>query len=148
MSGIVCAIRGGPGSRATIARAIEQARETGEPLIFLYVVDLDFLLRTETSRVRTISEEMHQMGEFILLAAQAKAMEKGVTAQGVVRHGNVIEEITGLCHEIGASCCILGRPQAEQESNVFTADTLEQFCEYAEEQVGAKIIVLDEKESP
>jgi len=146
MSGIVCAIRGGPGSRATIANAIDLARESGEPLVFVYVVDLEFLSRTGISRVRTISEEMHQMGEFILLAAQTQAAEQGVTAQGVVRHGNVREEIAELCQDIGATTCVMGRPQAGQESNVFTADMLEQFGVFTEEQVGVRVVVMDDDE--
>ena len=43
MSGILCAIRGGPASKATIARAIDLAHETGARLVFLYIVNLDFL---------------------------------------------------------------------------------------------------------
>ena len=71
MSGILCAIRGGPNSQPTIEQAVVLAQETGLPLWFLYVVNLGFLTHTSTSRVRTISEQMHQMGEYILLTAQA-----------------------------------------------------------------------------
>ena len=43
MPGILCAVRGGPASQPTIAKAIALAQETGLPLYFLYVVNLDFL---------------------------------------------------------------------------------------------------------
>ena len=43
MSGVICAVRGGPDSQSTVARAIALARESGLPLYFLYVVNLDFL---------------------------------------------------------------------------------------------------------
>ena len=68
MPGIVCAVRGGTDSQATIAEAIDLAQGTGLQLYFLYVVNLDFLVRTSVGRTHTISEQMHQMGEFILLA--------------------------------------------------------------------------------
>lgn len=146
MSGIVCAVRGGPGSQPTIAQAIAQAQQTGLPLYFLYVVDLDFLSHTSSSRVQTISKQMHQMGEFILLTAQTAAAAQGVNAEGVVRHGDVVEEITGLCHEIGADYLILGRPQGreeEEEESVFTQDMFKQFVAQIEEQTGARVVLPD-----
>jgi nucleotide-binding universal stress UspA family protein len=140
MSGIVCAIRGGPASQPTISRAIVLAQETGLPLRFLYVVNLDFLSQTPTSRVHTISQEMHQMGEFILLMAQEAAARQGVIAERVVRHGSVGEELIGLCHELDADYLVLGKPRVEQEDTVFTQDLLHQFVARTEEQTGAKVI--------
>jgi nucleotide-binding universal stress UspA family protein len=141
MSGIVCAIRGGPDSQAAIAKAIALARQTDLPLYFLYVVNLDFMSHTTSTRVHTISEEMRQMGEFILLAAQAQASTHGVAAEGVVRHGNVAREIGGLCHELAVDYLVLGRPQFEKEESVFTQDLLAQFIRETEEQTGAKVVM-------
>ncbi len=143
MAGIVCAIRGGPDSQATIARSVALGKETGLPLYFLYVVNLDFLSHTSSSRTHTISEQMHQMGEFILLAAQSSAAAQGVTAQGLVRHGSVGEEIARLCHELEATYLVLGRPQVEREESVFTHNQLEQFIERIEEQTGARVVLAD-----
>jgi nucleotide-binding universal stress UspA family protein len=141
MSGIVCAIRGGPDSQTTIAEAIALARETGAPLHFLYVVNLDFMSHTTSTRVHTISEEMRQMGEFILLAAQAQASAQGIAAEGVVRRGNVAEEIVDLCRELAAGYLVLGRPQFQKEESVFTEDLLAQFIRETEEQTGAKVVM-------
>jgi nucleotide-binding universal stress UspA family protein len=144
MSGIVCAIRGGPGSQDTIARAIAQAQETGLPLYFLYVVNLDFLSHTSSSRIHTISHEMHQMGEFILLAAQSKAAAQGVQAEGVVRHGNIGNEIVEMCHELDADYLVLGWPKVQEEGedeSIFTQELLRNFIKDTEEQTGAKVIL-------
>ena len=140
MSGIVCAVRGGPASQPTIDHSVALAQETGLPLYFLYVVNLDFLTHTASSRVHTITQEMQQMGEFILLTAQSTAAAKNVTAHKIVRHGNVKEEIINLCHEIGADYVVLGRPQSEQEESHFTHDRLTQFIEKLEELTGAKVV--------
>jgi nucleotide-binding universal stress UspA family protein len=145
MSGIVCAIRGGPDSQDTIARAITQAQETGLPLYFLYVVNLDFLSHTSSSRIHTISQEMHQMGEFILLAAQSKAAAQGVQTEGVVRHGNVGNEIVELCHELDADYLVLGWPKVQAEESVFTQELLHKFIQETEEQTGAKVILPEER---
>lgn len=144
MGGIVCAIRGGPHSQPTITRSIGLARETGQPLYFLYVVNLDFLSHTTSTRVHTISGEMHQMGEFILLMAQDVAARQGVEAEGVIRHGNVGEEIIALCHELEAKYLVLGRPKAEREDTVFTRELLQQFVARTEEQTGATVVLPEE----
>jgi nucleotide-binding universal stress UspA family protein len=143
MPGIVCAVRGGPASQATIAKAISLARQTGLPLYFLYVVNLDFLSQTPTSRVHTISREMHQMGEFILLMAREAAAREGISAEGVVRHGSVGEEVIGLCHDLEASYLVLGKPRVEQEDAVFTRELLQQFIARTEEQTGATVILSE-----
>jgi nucleotide-binding universal stress UspA family protein len=145
MPGIVCAVRGGPHSQATITQSIRLAQETGQPLYFLYVVNLDFLLHTTRTRVHTISEQMSQMGEFILLTAQDAAARQGVEAKGVIRHGNVGEEIIGLCHELEADYLVLGLPKVDQEDTVFTQELLQQFVARTEEQTGAKVVFPEGK---
>ncbi|MBE2223292.1 MAG: universal stress protein [Anaerolineae bacterium] len=144
MSGIVCALRGGPASQPTINRAVSLAKETALPLFFLYVVNLEFLDRTASSRTHTISKEMAQMGEFILLTAQTKAEAQGITAQGIIRHGNVTEEITALCHEVGADYLVMGQPQIQKDDNVFTAVLHQAFVAQIEAQTGAKVVLAEE----
>lgn len=142
MAGIVCAIRGGPESQAPIDEAIALAKKTELTLYFLYVVNLDFLTHTASSRVHTISEEMERMGDFILLTAQDSASAQGLTAQRVVRHGNVREEIVRLCHEVSADYLVLGRPHIGREESVFTTQALlRRFIERAEEQTDARVIL-------
>jgi nucleotide-binding universal stress UspA family protein len=143
MPGIVCAVRGGPASQPTIAKAIALAQETGLPLYFLYVVNLDFLSQTPTSRVHTISHEMDQMGEFVLLMAQETSARQGINAEGVVRHGSVGEEVIGLCHELQADYLVLGKPKVEREDTVFTEDRLRAFVVRTEEQTGARVVFAD-----
>jgi nucleotide-binding universal stress UspA family protein len=143
MSGIVCAVRGGPDSRPTIEKAIELAKESGLALYFLYVVNIDFLDHTIRSRVQTISQQMQQMGEFILLTAQATASEKGIEAQGIVRHGNVTHEISALCHEIKADYLVIGRPKFHLEDNLFTETLQDEFIQRIEEQTGARVVLTE-----
>lgn len=147
MSGIVCAVRGGPDSQPTIATAIAWAKETDLPLYFLYVVNLNFLTHTSSSRVHTVTQQMEQMGEFILLTAQSEARTHGVTAQGIVRQGDVLEEIANLCHEVEAGYLVVGLPKGKAEHDVFTHDALTDFVTRIEQQTGTKVIMPD-KENP
>ncbi len=144
MSGIVCAVRGGPDSQPTLQRAIRLARETHLPLFFLYVVNLEFLDRTASSRTYIISKEMAQMGEFILLTAQAQAEAHGIEARGVVKHGRVTEEIAAFCREIGAVYLVIGQPQIQNEDSLFTATRHQEFIERIENQTRAKVILPEE----
>jgi nucleotide-binding universal stress UspA family protein len=143
MSGVVCAIRGGPRSQWTINQAIHLSKNTELPLYFLYVVNLDFLSFTESSRTRLISKEMHEMGEFILVAAQAKAQSEGVEAEGVVRQGEVTVEIISLAKELNADYIVLGQPEGVDENDVFTLERLNQFSERLSEESGAQVIIAE-----
>ncbi|MEJ2747464.1 MAG: universal stress protein [Anaerolineae bacterium] len=144
MSGIVCAIRGGSSSQPTIHQAIQTAMTTNLPIYFLYVLNLNFLNKGSQSRIHTISEEMQELGEFILLAAQSQAETQGVKAQGTIREGDVIEdEIVGLCDEITADYVILGRPKQATAQNVFTHERLDQFGLHIEQETGAKVIYAE-----
>jgi nucleotide-binding universal stress UspA family protein len=146
MSGVVCAIRGGPRSQPSIARAIKLVKEIELPLYFLYVVNLDFLSRTESSGTRIISSEMHEMGEFILSTAQAKAKEEGVHAEAVVRQGDVADEIVAFAKEIDADYIILGRPKGTDKEDYFTMERMNQFVERLSHDSEAQVIMTEEKD--
>jgi nucleotide-binding universal stress UspA family protein len=143
MGGILCPIRGGPGSQSAIELGIDLAKETGERLHFLYVVNLDFLNLTEMSRTHVLSAEMRGMGEFIVLTAQAKAEEAGVSAEGSVRQGDLTQEIIDLAKELEASRVILGRPRHDDQVNVFTDERLRAFVEHLEQATGSKVVLAE-----
>jgi nucleotide-binding universal stress UspA family protein len=144
MSAIVCAIRGGPDSQATIAQALALARQTDLPLHFLYVINVDFLSIIGYGPDPVLLERMRQMGESVLSAAQALAGAKGiVVAEGVVRYGNVEDEIAGLCREHSADYLVLGRPRVGAGEDVFTEASLRQFIERLEARAGVKVVLPD-----
>jgi nucleotide-binding universal stress UspA family protein len=144
MPGIICAIRGGPSSQPTIERAIALAKETKAPLRFLYVVNLEFLARSESSRTRSITRDLEHLGEFILLTAKESAQAKGIQAEGIVRHGDVPREIIALAKELEADEVILGRPSGEHENDAFTMQHLEALAARIEEESGAHVILVKE----
>jgi len=144
MPGIVCAIRGGPSSQPTIATSIKLARETGEKIYFLYVVNLDFLTHSSSSKTNHISQEIKEMGEFILLGAQEQAAENSVEAEGVTREGQIEDEIISYCSELDPSYVIFGRPQAEQEDNLLSNEQLQAFADRITDVCSATIVLPSE----
>ncbi len=147
MPGIVCAIRGGPDSQPTIEKAIEAAIETGLTIHFLYVVNLDFLTHTASSRVHIITEEMEEMGDFILRAAQAEAEGKGVEADRIIKHGKVGNVISDVCHELGADYVVLGRPRGKTKKDVFTHEQMVEYAQQVKELTDAEVVFAGKDES-
>jgi len=148
MSGILCAIRGGPSSRPTIATSIQLAQETGEIIYFLYVVNLDFLTHSSSSKTNHISQELHDMGEFILLSAQEEASEAGAQAEGVIREGRVVEEIISYCENQSPLYVILGQPEEEGIDNLLSLERLQAFADRIKEACQAQVIFSSEKDIP
>lgn len=144
MSGILCAIRGGPSSQPTIAASIQLAKETKQTIYYLYVVNLDFLTHTSSSKTNHISKEIEEMGEFILLGAQEQAKSQGVDAECIIRDGKVMDEIISSCEEICPAFVILGRPQEDRENNLLTLERLHAFAERIEEACQAQVIYAPE----
>jgi nucleotide-binding universal stress UspA family protein len=140
MSGILCAIRGGPSSQPTILKSIQLAKDSKKTIYFLYVVNLDFLAHTSSSKTDHISKEIEEMGEFILLSAQEQAQQEGVKAEGVIRDGKVIDEVVAWCEENQPDFVILGRPQEDRENNLLTLERLQSFADRIQEVCTAEVL--------
>ena len=93
--------------------------------------------------MHTIQEEMQQMGEFILLSAQASAEENGIESDGIIRNGKVRDELISLCHELKTDYLVLGQPKIEREDSLFSQEMLKQFVERTERETGARVILAD-----
>ena len=146
MPGIICAIRGGPNSQPTIDKAISLSKEKDLQIYFLYVSNLDFLVHTESGRTQLFYEQLDQMGEFILLTAQEKAKAKNVTSEGVIKHGQVREEIINVAKEIEANYVVLGLPRGAKESDVFAEGMIGEYGKRIEEETGAQVIFAERLE--
>jgi hypothetical protein len=140
MSGIVCALRGGQDSRAAITRAVTLAQETSLQVHFLYVINRHYFSDASSSRVRNVVEQMRQMGNSMILTAQAIANSHGVAARGTVRIGNVEEELVRSCHDVGAEYLVLSRPKEQTDANTFTPDQLAQFHDRIERETKVKVV--------
>jgi nucleotide-binding universal stress UspA family protein len=143
MSAILCPVRGGPDSQPTIQRALELAQEKNLEVVFLYVVNLDFLAHTASSRSQVITQELTQLGKFILGAAQDRADQAGVASKAEVRHGKVVELIKELSHEINARYIVLGAPRHEREQNVFERPQMTDFATRLQAETGAEIVLVE-----
>jgi nucleotide-binding universal stress UspA family protein len=127
----------------TIKQAVEFASKKKLPLFFVYVINLEFLSHTASSRVRTITHEMRQMGDFILLIAEERALDSGISAQGIVRQGSVTEEIIAMCREVDADYVVLGQPQGHEHGDVFTHERMQHLSQQIEIETGTQVIIVE-----
>jgi hypothetical protein len=111
MRKILCATRGGEASRRTQEAVIVMAKEERASIIFLYVVDVEFLKLTARGvRPDVVATEMEHMGEFLLALACERAAAQGVDAEMCIRHGPLVEALKSAAGEEGADCIAFGRP--------------------------------------
>ena len=102
MAKILCAIRGGEESQRLQDIAIQRAKERGEQIVFLYVVNTEFLDTASASLRESVTLEMEKLGDFLLLMAQERAKKEGVVAEPLLQHGYLQPEIKAAAsqHEI------------------------------------------------
>jgi len=137
---ILCPTRGGPASYSTQDKAIALAKERGDTLLFLYVVNLHFLDKTAAPIVVDVGDEVQEMGEFMLLMAKERAEEQGVEVNTITRKGEVREETKNVAVEEGVSLVIFGRPAGEESA--FQLAELEKFATEFERETGIEIVIV------
>lgn len=140
MGTILCATRGGEASNRTQDKVIALAKESGDELLFLFVVDLHFLDKTAAPIVVDVENDIAEMGEFILLMAKERAAKEGVESRILIREGEVIEELEKAAIEEEVSLIVLGSPIGE--GSVFKLAELEQLAERIEADTGIKVRIM------
>ena len=140
MGKILCATRGGEGSYRTQDGAIALAKEQGDELIFLYVVDSSFLNQTAAPLVVDINASLEKMGRFQLAMAQERAAAEGIEAQAVVRQGMLQEELSAEAKEVSADLIVLGRPLGE--TAIFDKAILQAFAAILRAETGIEVRIL------
>lgn len=141
MSCIVCATRGGEGSRAAQLEAIRLSKEMGERLVFLYVIDPYSLGEFDDTLIAAVKEELDWMGQTLLGIAQQRAHMAGLEASMAIRQGDVRAEISRFLEESEAKRLLLGAPRGAT-ANVFGDDAVEQFALAVEEKTNIPVQIV------
>jgi hypothetical protein len=137
---ILCATRGGEASYRTQDAAIALAKDSGDELWFLYVVNTGFLHHTARAiREDVVEDEMERLGEFLLEMARERAASQGVVSQAVVRHGSLPEQLEAVVSDLKATTVVLGKPV---EDGAYSLDHLQGFARDIEATTDAKARIL------
>jgi nucleotide-binding universal stress UspA family protein len=140
MDKILCATRGGEASYRTQDAAIALAKEQGDMLVFLYVVDLHFLDKVAGAGVVDAEQEMTKMGQFLLLMAKERAAEQNVAAETTIYQGEMREEMKKAAREEKVSLIVLGRPAGPE--SIFELADLEAMAAEIEAETGVETRVF------
>lgn len=141
MKCIVCATRGGEGSRAAQMAAIRQARRTGKPLIFLYVTDPSSMGDVDELLLPALRAELNWLGRTLLQVAKHRAESAGLLSHVEIREGRVQEEIGHFLRASDAELLILGAPRGAT-ANIFGDDAVEQFAHAIQSETGIEVLVV------
>ena len=141
MECIVCATRGGEGSRAAQMAAIRRARKAGKPLVFLFVTAPDSLGDVDEYLLPAIRQELNWMGQTLLQVAKGRAEAAGLKATVKIQEGNVQMEIERFLQESNAEVLILGAPRG-LTANVFGDDVVERFAQSIQDDTGIEVQVI------
>jgi len=141
MAQILCAIKGGEASYRTQDAAIALAKERGDELLFLYVVNTEFLDKTaHIYRRDVVTAEVRKMGEFLLDMARERARKQGVTAKVILRYGNLRAELKAIACDPNITAVVVGKPDSEEST--FTLVELKALAAEIEAETGAKVYLL------
>jgi nucleotide-binding universal stress UspA family protein len=138
MAKILCAIRGGEASQRIQDIGIELAREKGAEIVFLYVVNTEFLDTASAALRESVTLEMEKLGDFLLLMAQERAKKQDVIAKTLLRHGYLQEEFEAAASAPDVSTVLLGTPG--EEGN-FSLEALKNVAKEIEENCQVEVLI-------
>lgn len=141
MGCIVCATRGGAGSRAVQERAIQLAQEHGHILVFLFVIDTNSLSDTDEGMRTAVRDELYWLGRTLLLIARKRADSARVDSEIVIREGTVRDEIIKSITERSADLLLLGAPRGTTDT-VFGDDLIEQYARSIQRESGVMVEIV------
>ncbi len=143
---LVCATRGGPGSRASQEKAIAYAMEQTSELVFLYIVDTSSIEEVDDSLKTAYLEELSWLGRVLLLTAQKRANNAQVVSEIVMREGSVKDEICNFLEERSAELLLLGAPRGTTAA-IFGDDSIEVFAREITKSSGVPVEIVRPEEN-
>lgn len=146
MACIVCATRGGAGSRAVQERAIKYAQQQECGLIFLYVIDVSGMDEADERLKPAVKEELYWLGRTLLQIAHHRAKNANINSEVVIREGNVQEEISRYLLESSATILFIGAPRGTTATN-FGDDFIEQIASNIQDQSGVPVEIVRPQEA-
>lgn len=138
---IICAVRGGPESRATVTKAIELALEHKARLTFFHVLDAEFLEYATVGPLSVVYSELNEMGTFMMLILTDRAQRRGVEqVDYVLREGNIRNELCQYALETKAEMMVVGWPTRSPGRNVFKIAEFGDFVAELEQEGNLTIV--------
>jgi len=140
MSDIVCAIRGGAGSRAVQNVAIREALASDAQLIFLYVIDRRVLDACEPAMRPSVRNELYWMGKALVRIAVARAQTAGLRRVAwAIHEGNVREEIAQAVSARPTRLLLIGATRRQSNNH---PDAVADFATWVQTNTGVAVQIV------
>lgn len=144
---IVCASRGGEGSRAALRAATDYARDSNALIRFLYVVDATQFNDVEPVLRSALLQELKWAGQTLMELASRRGNQAGVTCEVIILKGKTRDTIITYMLEHKAKALFLGAPRGTT-ANIFGDDEIEQFGIEIEKQTKTKVAIVRPEDVP
>lgn len=140
MSDIVCAIRGGVGSRAVQNVAIREALASDAELVFVYVIDRRVLAACEATIQPSVRNELYWMGKTLVRTAVARAQAAGLSrVTWAIREGDVREEIARAVSAHPTGRLLIG---ATRRDTADSSDAAADFAAWVQATTGVAVEIV------
>jgi nucleotide-binding universal stress UspA family protein len=144
---ILCAVRGVPKSRDTVTKAIELALAHNARLTFMHVTDAEFMtaVRPSMTSLRTVYQQLHNLGEFTLMVLCDRAQRYGVNdTDFLIREGKLIPQLKQVLSEMRPDLLVIGKPVNKTSSpRAIESDELEQFTQEVETNLNIPVVSVE-----
>lgn len=141
---IICAVWGGPQSRATVTRAIDLALKHDARLTFFYVADAEFQAQAAIgSPISVVYRELVQMAEFSMMILVDRANRRGVKeADFLIREGNVRKQLLLYAAETEADLWVMGAPFHDLVRITLRSQELDSFVAELEQVANPRLVLV------
>jgi len=113
---IICATRAGEHSRLVHNAAFEQAKETGETIVFLHVIGGEAFEQHNPAMQQAIRDEVGWLVRTLVALAQQRVGAEDVEIRFEVREGSTVAQMLASVQANSAAKMIMGDPCNGEES--------------------------------
>ena len=140
MSDIVCAVRGGAGSRAVQSAAIREALASDAELVFLYLLVRRVLEACEATMQPSGRNELYWMGKTLVRIAVVRAQAAGLRrVTWAIREGDVREEIARAVSARPTRLLLIGATRRDTEDGTSAAAD---FAAWVQATTGVAVVIV------
>ena len=125
------------------AKAIRTARQSGDRLVFVYVIHPKTLGDEAEEGNQAAENEIRWFAKALLNIAKRRGARQGLQVDTVVRKGEVAQEIEQVIRQYQAAKLLIGQPATENgRSGRLESPELEKFMDRITRNTGAEVIVF------
>ncbi|WP_371223514.1 universal stress protein [Roseovarius sp. 2305UL8-3] len=110
---VLLAVDGSDGSDRAMDHALKRAQIGEAKIVVAYVIEwspYSFNTPEENAeRHERRESEIERANSGVVVPALAKLADAGISAEGIVRHGNPAETLVDIAQEVGAAQIVIGR---------------------------------------